>query len=144
MCLALRFLKNSRLELTSDEMKDNVVDMWEPGENEKHPLNSGVFKAGFACGLFQEANNLLFVFSTNQRLGFFTSFAYRATSFRGAVPVQRSHTHTSVWQIECCFSSLRLAHFKEFFLCVKLLYGKEWQNNSFTWGAQVLCVADSL
>lgn len=53
-------------------MKDNVVDMWEPRENEKHPLNSGVFKAGFACGLFQEANNLLFVFPMNQWLGFLT------------------------------------------------------------------------
>lgn len=56
------FLKNSRLELPSDEMNGNVIDNPGPGDIEQHPLNSVVFKAGGACGLFEEANNFLFVF----------------------------------------------------------------------------------
>lgn len=68
-------------------MNGDVIDIWESRNVEQYPLNSTLYKAGVACGFFQEANNFYFVFHMNQWFGFLNlCFAYRYTSFRGAVP----------------------------------------------------------
>lgn len=77
LCL-LVCLENLRLKLTDGEMNGDVIDIWELGNIEQHPLNFTPYKAGFAGGFFHEANNFHFVFLMIQWFGFLKScFAYR-------------------------------------------------------------------